>query len=80
MFCRANPLRRIIVASRLVIYVSHRDLLSLFIPKSTLFSSVEEFFIGELVFADIMTRDESASLCTHISYKSLVDCVYLVVL
>ena len=42
--------------------------LSLLIPKPTFFSSIEEFFVGESIFPDIMTRDESASLLAHIFY------------
>ena len=54
--------------------------LPLFIPKPTFFSSIEEFFVGESISPDIVTRDESASLSTHVPYQSLVYGVYLVIL
>ncbi len=54
--------------------------LSFPIPKPAFFSSIEEFFIGELVFADIIARDESTSLLTYIFDELGIDRLDLIVL
>jgi hypothetical protein len=50
------------------------------VPKSTFRSSIEEFFVGELIASDVIARDESTSLLADALHEFLIYSIELMVL
>jgi hypothetical protein len=50
------------------------------IPEPTFCSSIEEFFVGELIFPDVIARDESTSLFVDALHEFLIYSIELMVL